>query len=72
MGPDRAWRSRWRETDADARRIRGERGRSGGGGKCVVAGATSSSIPRSVPFDTAKVSAVWAKARLKRCPGRGG
>ena len=30
----------------------------GGGGKCVVAGATSPSIPRSVPFDTAKVSAV--------------
>ena len=37
----------------------------------MVAGATECSIPRSVPFDTAMVSAVktvWAKARPKRCP----
>ena len=46
-----------------------------GRGRCAVAGATSSSIPPSVPFETAELSAVktrYAKARSKRCawPGR--
>ncbi len=40
-----------------------------GPGKCVVAGATPSSKPLSVPFETAELSTVrtlWAKARPRR------
>jgi hypothetical protein len=46
----------------------------GGGGKCVVAGATECSIPLSVPFDTAMVSTVktiGAKAPTEQVPRPG-
>jgi hypothetical protein len=53
---------------AARRAIYPKAGRSGAGRKRVVAGATSSSIPLAVPFDTAMdcaVKTIKAKARPK-------